>query len=256
MKEGINMKKIISIIFLSVFAVSVITGCSNGVKSETSNTEQKTAVVTSDSDGKNTETSQNESSEYSNTDKKAEESKSESKFESKSESNVSETETQNTNKVDESVFEKGTFEFNDEQKKYIETLNDEERSELDEIRRERKDMPYRVLVLTGVISPDAHKLTVDDLKEIIEKAKSDTSLETKEQKCLYIVDEIKKIQPVCDYFPPGSNVPVKQYWTDGTSLETVKNVIEVYLSSIFVHKVYENGKCVSNEVLYDPFNGQ
>ena len=172
------------------------------------------------------------------------------------ESDVSKIETQNTNKVDESVLEKNLFNFNDEQKKYIETLNDEERSELDEIRRERKDMPYRVFVLTGVISPDAHKLTVDDLKEIIEKAKSDASLETKQQKCEYVMDEIKKIQPVPDYFPPGTNVPIKQYWTDGTSLETVKNVIEVYLSSVFVHNVYENGKCVSMEVLYDPFNGQ
>ena len=241
------MKKTL-LILLSAAMIVGLCACNKGTQEDNSGTEQKTAMVTSDSDEKNTETSRNESSEYSNTDKKTEE--------SKSESDVSKTETQNTNKVDESVFEKGTFEFNDEQKKYIETLNDEERSELDEIRRERKDMPYRVLVLTGVISPDAHKLTVDDLKEIIEKAKSDTSLETKEQKCLYIVDEIKKIQPVCDYFPPGSNVPVKQYWTDGTSLETVKNVIEVYLSSIFVHKVYENGKCVSNEVLYDPFNGQ
>ena len=241
------MKKTL-LILLSAAMIVGLCACNKGTQEDNSGTEQKTAMVTSDSDEKNTETSRNESSEYSNTDKKTEE--------SKSESDVSKTETQNTNKVDESVFEKGTFEFNDEQKKYIETLNDEERSELDEIRRERKDMPYRVLVLTGVISPDAHKLTVDDLKEIIEKAKSDTSLETKEQKCLYIVDEIKKIQPVCDYFPPGSNVPVKQYWTDGTSLETVKNVIEVYLSSIFVHKVYENGKCVSNEVLYDPFDGQ
>ena len=241
------MKKSL-LILLSAAMIVGLCACNKGTQAENSSPEQKTTVVTSDSDEKNTETSQNESSEYSNTDKKTEE--------SKSESDVSKTETQNTNKVDESVFEKGTFEFNDEQKKYIETLNDEERSELDEIRRERKAMPYRVLVLTGVISPDAHKLTVDDLKEIIEKAKSDKSLETKEQKCLYIVDEIKKIQPVCDYFPPGSNVPVKQYWTDGTSLETVKNVIEVYLSSIFVHKVYENGKCVSNEVLYDPFNGQ
>ena len=241
------MKKTL-LILLSAAMIVGLCACNKGTQEDNSGTEQKTAMVTSDSDEKNTETSRNESSEYSNTDKKTEE--------SKSESDVSKTETQNTDKVDESVFEKGIFEFNDEQKKYIETLNDEERSELDEIRRERKDMPYRVLVLTGVISPDAHKLTVDDLKEIIEKAKSDTSLETKEQKCLYIVDEIKKIQPVCDYFPPGSNVPVKQYWTDGTSLETVKNVIEVYLSSIFVHKVYENGKCVSNEVLYDPFNGQ
>ena len=249
------MKKSL-LILLSAAMIVGLCACNKGTQAENSSPEQKTTVVTSDSDEKNTETSQNESSEYSNTDKKTEESKSESKFENKSESDVSKTETQNTDKVDESVFEKGIFEFNDEQKKYIETLNDEERSELDEIRRERKAMPYRVLVLTGVISPDAHKLTVDDLKEIIEKAKSDKSLETKEQKCLYIVDEIKKIQPVCDYFPPGSNVPVKQYWTDGTSLETVKNVIEVYLSSIFVHKVYENGKCVSNEVLYDPFNGQ
>lgn len=42
--------------------------------------------------------------------------------------------------------------------------------------------------------------------------------------------------------------------TDGASLETVKNVIEVACDSEFEHHIYENGKCVSIEVLYDPFN--
>jgi len=240
------MRKILSIIIFSLLVLSVATGCSNDT---VSNAEQKkepqvsqTNVENIDKQEKNNDSSDSAPvSEYTSDDN------------SVSYGGDTSEKTDNVSTLVSYTEEESMMisSFDEEQQKHIQTLSDEERSELFDLLSKQSRYPYRISVLIGDTDPEQPKLTLEKMKEIVNNAMNDPKLDSKIKRYNYIIEEVDKIQEFCDFVPVGESTPTKWYFLDGDRYENVQNVIEIYGSAI-LHRVLENGDFIIKEVLYEP----